>query len=130
MNSIQSARTTLMSNGLRVNWNNVSSIMYTKENNKYNLEFQWRYKASIRKEKTTLNITPGLEIVKYFSRWNLVPINENILINLNKIMLIEEIETIPGPVDRIRLRIVFVDGFESIINSKSEFWIWWKNNYA
>jgi hypothetical protein len=45
-------------------------------------------------------------------------------------MLIEEIETLPGPVDRIRLRIVFVDGFESIINSKSEFWIWWKNNYA
>jgi hypothetical protein len=130
MKNINSAGTTLMPCGLRINWSNVSYVEYKKEEDVYKIKFKWKYKASVRVEETFINDSEGFHIVTYFKRKNFIAINEKYLINLAKIMLIEEQEVKRGPVDYTLLRIVFVEGFELKVKTKSDYWNWWKSNHA
>jgi len=124
------AKTSLMANGLRINWWNVSYIKVQETENEYHITIPWKYKVSIREEYTYLKKSAGAIARDYFQRFGLIPINEEIYINLNKVLLIEEEDVIRGPVDYTMVRIVFVDGFEIKQKTKSEFWNWWKSNYA
>lgn len=124
-----SAGTFMMSDGLRVSWSNVSFANINEVDNGYEIEFQWKYKVSIRHEKTFLEKSPGLNIRDFFKRYGLVLLIPGLYINLKKIMVIQE-EVQHGPIDYTKLRIVFVDGYELNTKMTSESWSWWRSNHA
>jgi len=121
---------TLMKNGVRVNWSNVCFFRYRIIGDLFQIEFQWKYKVSIRNEFVTLNKMSRQDLAKYFVKWGLVPFGESSFINVNKILLIDEDEVIRGPIDYTKLRLVFTDGFEYREKLKSEYWTWWRSNHS
>ena len=123
-----SAGTTLMPDGKRVNWWNVSFFTYEEKNDEIIVEFKWKYKASIRAEKVTVGNLSNMR--DYFRKWNLVPIGKNTYVNLSKILMIEEIDHRRGPIDYTLLRFIFTDGFQENILIKSDSWNWWRSNLA
>ena len=120
------ANTIMMTNGVRVNWRQVSYFTYTKTDDGFEFKVKWKYKASIRTE--TLILKKDFNLNSYFKQYKIVLFND-LWVNLTKIMIIEE-EAIHGPEEKTKVRMVFVDGFELIQTMPADKWARWKTTYA
>ena len=133
------ARTQMTSNGTRISWMNVNyfdleEVSVEAEGagaegiiiKEHKLGIKWKYKASILTEEIRLPIDVNLP--KMMKPFNLVPIG-NSYVNVYKIMTINE-EAMHGPEERVRVRIVLVDGFELIKILGVDEWAYWKTHHA
>jgi hypothetical protein len=118
--------TVQMNDGKRVSWFNTSYVKITEVDAGYELKIYWKYKASIKSEtiETTMS---SREMLKYFNRFGLVPL-EDYYINLSRIMFIDE-EVIYGAIEKSRVHMVFTDGLEITKIVKAQDWSWWKQSY-
>jgi len=121
------AKTTLTADGKRINWSQVTHIDLKREGGVLIGRFKWKYKASIKTEEVALNLK-DTEIAKYFKHYNFAPLTNDLYINLDKIMLIEEEQKF-GPIEKTRVRMLFLDGFEVFKNVESVRWSWWKTSF-
>jgi hypothetical protein len=125
-----------MPNGIRVNWRNIpyfrinknKTTEENKDNTKYTAIIKWKYKAGLMEEVVELGGEDFRPAV-YFKQYQIVPLTEEIYINLNNIMLIKE-QSIPGPQERVLVKIVLIDGFQLVVKMDRERWVWWKQTYA
>ncbi len=122
--------TTLLSSGKRVSWFNVSYLKYRKlpKEEGYEFTIHWKYKAAIKKEIVTSPMATQ-ELNKYFAKFGIVPLKDGVMVNLDNIMIIDE-EPVHGPLEKTRVRMVFVDGFEIKEVMVATQWAWWKQTYA
>jgi len=135
------ARTLLASNGIRVNWMNVSFFDIEKitsestntingetiDIQEYKLTIKWKFKASILSEVAIMPLTTNIQ--QLMKPFGLVPFGEDSYININNILIIEEV-AIHGPQEKVRVRVVLMDGFEIIKTFDAKAWAFWKSNHS
>jgi hypothetical protein len=126
--NIVRARTIVTPGGLRVNWHNVSLLTIEKIDDLYYVEISWKYKASIKKEKTQIG-GPDFRPKEFFKKYGLIALDENTFINVRNILVIEE-TSVHGPQEKTLVRIVLQDGFQIVRKLDSKNWAWWKENHA
>jgi len=126
--NVARARTVLTKNGIRVNWRNVGYFTIEKQENSYLIEIRWKYKAGIMTEKIEMG-DHEFKPTSYFRQFQLIPLTEDTYINLNNVMIIEE-QSISGPVEKVLVRVVLIDGYQVIVKMTRERWVWWKQNYS
>ncbi len=97
-------------------------------NEGYQFSIYWKYKASI-KEEVFISPMQDSELNKYFARFGIVPLVEDIYVNLASIMTIDE-EPVHGPVEKTRVSIVFRDGFQFKKVMAATQWTWFKSTYV
>ncbi len=120
--------TVLLASGKRVSWFNVSYVKAVLVGDEYEFTIYWKYKAQIRKEIFTSPMKEN-QLNKYFASFGLVPLVDNVFINLSKVLMIDE-EAVHGPVEKTRIRMVFTDGFEMSHVMVATQWAWWKQSYV
>ena len=133
MNIRKKSTTVLLADGKRVSWFNVNYLEVVQildENGiKSGFEFivKWKYKASIKSE-TFFSPMVQNELNKYFARFGIVPLTETVYVNLAKISIVTE-EQIYGPIEKTRVKMIFVDGYQFQEKIDSAKWSWWKQTY-
>jgi len=126
--NIVRARTILLSNGVRINWKNISYFTVEETKPIFKANIRWKYKAGLMEEIIEVG-GEDFDPYKYFKKFGIVSLSEDVYINLNKIMLIKE-KTVHGPIDKTTVRIVFNDGMQIIKKLDSKYWSWWKDTYS
>jgi hypothetical protein len=119
-----------MSNGVRINWNNIGylDMVDNSADDGYTFIVRWKYKASIRREEIKLK-KPNVTLFNYFKQYNLIELFNGTFVNLSRIMLIEE-KAVHGPQEMTLVRMVFLDGFELIKKIPADKWQSWKSLHA
>jgi hypothetical protein len=129
MSEILKARTLPTRNNKRISWRNVSYFTYKDIDDHMVIDIYWKYKASIISEEVLLKFDHNAARQKFFKTYGIVHLNDNIYINLNQILIIEE-EIIHGAEVKIKVKIIFTDGFKITTNIPEDNWLIWKRNYA
>ncbi len=124
--AIRMKSTTVLVGTKRISWFNTNCLTFKKVKTGYEFTVYWKYKASVKKETFETTMQEN-EINKYFARFGLVAFHEW-YINLDKILIITE-DQIFGPVEKTKVRIVLVDGFEINKTIEATAWSWWKMSY-
>ncbi len=118
--------TVLLSDGKRVSWFNVNCTLAEKTKDGYQFTVFWKYKAAVKKEVLLSTMTVS-EINKYFEKFGLVAFNDY-YVNLSKILIVTE-DQLYGPVEKTKIRMVFIDGYEILVTMESTKWSWWKQTF-
>ena len=111
----------------RINWSQITSVSLSREDGVLIGKIKWKYKASIKTEEFALNLKDH-EIGPYFKRVNFAPLTTNLYVNVEKIMMIEE-DQIFGAVEKTKVRMLFLDGFEISEKMEPAQWSWWKTSF-
>ena len=111
-----------------INWRNVSYFDLTVKDGVYTACIRWKYKAAIIEEQVVIGEIQGPP-AKHFKRYQLVPLGQEVFININKVLLVQE-EPVENAVDKVKVRIVFTDGFQLIKKMDSEEWSNWKRAHG
>ena len=120
----------LLANGKRVNWNQVTHVRAQKsiDGDGYELKIYWRYKAAIREEIFKHMASNDGQLNEYFKGFGFAPLNQGLFINLQKIMMVDE-EQKYGPVEKTRIHIIFSDGMQIKETLESVQWSWFKKSF-
>ncbi len=127
MNVRMKTTTVLLADGKRISWFNTTHVRIYPIEGGYEFRVYWKYKASIKEEIFTSPMKEN-ELNKYFARFGIIPLTKNLYVNLAKITIVKE-EQVYGPVEKTRVEMIFVDGFQFKELIEASQWSWWKQSY-